>query len=58
VNVIGRTSPNYFEAHEFTVAIERKMLDRELYRARFVSDDSTLLESVAVELEDNIDAAE
>ncbi len=51
VNLMGRTSPNYFECGAFTVAIERSVMDRERYRARFVTDDGTLLDAVSTRLE-------
>lgn len=53
VNVIGKTSPNYFECSEFTVALERELLDRDKYRIRAVFEDEQVLQNVASTLEDD-----
>lgn len=50
-NLVGRTNPKYFESDAFTVVIERRRLDHG-YRARFVPDDTDLLESVESQLAD------
>lgn len=51
-NLMGRTSPHYFECGAFTIAIEHQVLDRDTYIARFIPEDSELLDTVETRLED------
>lgn len=51
VNVMERTSPSYFECSEFTVALEREILDRATYRARIVFEEKEEMEHVLRELD-------
>lgn len=49
--VMGKTSPNYFESGEFTVALERGFKDRDMYAVRVRFEDSGLQEQIAETLE-------
>lgn len=52
VNVMGKTSPDYFEGDTFTVAIEQQFFDRGNYRVRVVFEDEELLDSVNTRLDE------
>lgn len=45
-NIMGKTSPNYFESDEFTVALERRLTDRSTYKVRIICEDTSLLDTL------------
>lgn len=51
-NIMGKTSPDYFECDDFTLALERAFLHRDTYRVRLICNDSDLMETVAGALEE------
>lgn len=45
-NIMGKTSPDYFESDEFTVALEHKLLRQDTYTVRVICEDDDLLDLV------------
>ncbi len=53
-NIIGKTSPDYFESDEFTVALEHGLLKRDTYTIRVMCDETDILDRLEETLQERV----